>query len=128
LKNPNKESCTLFNSIQFHILFKKFQAQEVYLLIKSIQTYLNVFEWLKNVTVHFGSAQVSRAMHLVPSWTPVPLLRATCFGIVRHPMAMGYYCRVAQAPPSSLMHTVPPPPFLPSFPPFRQEAAGTASI
>jgi hypothetical protein len=44
LKNSNKESCTLFNSIQFHILFKKFQAQEVYLLIKSIQTYLNVFE------------------------------------------------------------------------------------
>jgi hypothetical protein len=42
LKSSNKENCSLFDSIQIHILFKNFGAREVHLLIKSIQTRLKI--------------------------------------------------------------------------------------
>jgi hypothetical protein len=42
LKSSNKENCSLFDSIQIHILFKIFGAQKVHLLIKSIQTRLKI--------------------------------------------------------------------------------------
>jgi hypothetical protein len=44
LENSNKEGCSLFNSVQVHILFEIFQAREVHLLLKSIQAHLNFFE------------------------------------------------------------------------------------
>jgi hypothetical protein len=43
-ENSNKESCSLFQQLQIHILFEIFAAREGSLWIKSIQVVLEFFE------------------------------------------------------------------------------------
>jgi hypothetical protein len=43
MKSSNKESCSLFNHLQIHILFKNVQIQEGHLWVESIQVGLNFF-------------------------------------------------------------------------------------
>jgi hypothetical protein len=52
LKSSNKENCSLFDSLQIHILFEIFGVRKVHLLIKSIQTHLKII-WI-NKKYHYS--------------------------------------------------------------------------
>jgi hypothetical protein len=54
LKSSNKESCSLFNSLQVHILFGIFWAQKDHLLIESIQIDLKLFKQRGKASVFVG--------------------------------------------------------------------------
>jgi hypothetical protein len=54
LKRSNKESCSLFNSLQICVLFEIVGAWEGYVLIESIQIPLKCFEQMENCIIRFG--------------------------------------------------------------------------
>jgi hypothetical protein len=63
-KSSNKESCSLFNSLQIHILFEFFWGLQDLLLTESIQVNLKMFWINRKCHCSFGPAQINRSSSL----------------------------------------------------------------
>jgi hypothetical protein len=118
LKSTNKESCSLLQILQNHILFDFFWNQEVHVLIESSQFHLKK---IREDIVHFRPTQSSRPISHPPSVAHAPTFPSPCTG-PRCASPVQTAARLHQArvvagrpTPPSLERVVPNPPPPPHF-------------
>jgi hypothetical protein len=106
LRSTNKESCSIFHSLQFHILFEIFQARKAYLSIESIQVSHCLFEPM-------AASPTTDCYHGQRAQLLLSLYRTPCDSLPHAAHWAPFTVCSRASPPGSLHYRSPPPPLSP---------------